>query len=198
MNKTHAFAAIALSLSVLAGCSRASAPPPPRATAIAEAPEPAADGARGAGGETKAPLAPAAGRALVVTMDLGAAVDDVDAAASRVRGEVERLGGYVSNGSAYGSGTDRSATLQLRVPSDKVRELRKTLGGVGEITSDVEKVEDVTEERADLDARLRNARVQEKRILEIMSDKTGTIAAVLEAERGCASRSSGSRRSSGR
>jgi hypothetical protein len=125
----------------------------------------------------------AVGRSLVVTEDLRVTVADVDAASSRVRAEVLRVGGFVADANASGKDEDRVARLVLRVPVDKLADVRAALGGAGEITSDNEKVEDVTDERVDLKARLRNARVQEQRIVEIMTSKAGTIAETIDAER---------------
>lgn len=126
-------------------------------------------------------LPKAQSRALIVTVDMSLRVKDVDAATNEIRSEVESAGGYVSNSSAHG-GEDASATMDLRVPSDRVSAVRATLGVVGEITSQSEKVDDVTEQRADLGARLHNARTQEARLLEIMQQKTGSIADLVQAE----------------
>jgi hypothetical protein len=125
----------------------------------------------------------AVGRALVVTMDVGITVADVDQSRGAIRAEVERAGGYIADASSSGSSTERSVRMELRIPADKVQGVRAALGRVGEIMSDVEKVQDVTEERADLEARLHNARTSEKRILEIMATKTGAISEVIEAEK---------------
>ena len=171
MNTRSGLVVVALALFALTGCSRSreAAPAP-----MANAPT--------AGGLTAgAPLA--ADRALVVTMNVGVTVDDVTAARETIRTEVERAGGYIADGSSYASGDDRSAHLELKVPSKEARGVHAALGRLGEITSDVEKVQDVTEERADLGARLANARASEKRVLEIMSTKAGTVADVLEAEK---------------
>ena len=102
-----------------------------------------------------------------------------------MRGEVERAGGYVADASSTGGtgGEPRVAHMELRVPANHVQGVRAALGRSGEITTDVEKVQDVTEERADLEARVRNARTSEKRILEIMATKTGAISEVIDAEK---------------
>ena len=177
MNKLHGLLGVALALSLVTGCARSERAPSPGAAA---APVAAAQG-----GEMKVGSPVAAGRALVVTMDVGITVADVDASRATIRGEVERAGGYVADASSSGGGSDgaRSVHMELRVPSDKVQGVRAALGHVGEITTDLEKVQDVTEERADLEARLRNARTSEKRILEIMATKTGAISEVIDAEK---------------
>jgi hypothetical protein len=122
-------------------------------------------------------------RALIVTMDLALVTKDPDAVASRVRTEVERSGGFVADANVSGSADSRSVKLDLRVPPSQAKSLRASLAGMGELVQDNEKTEDVTEQRADLEARLRNARAQEKRTLEIMAQRTGSIAEVLEVER---------------
>ena len=174
MNKRHGLVVLALALSVATGCSRAEK----------SASLPAATAAPGAqGGEMKGGAPVAAGRALVVTMNLEITVADVDQSRGAIRAEVERAGGYIADASTSGSRTERSVRMELRIPAGKVQGVRAALNRLGEISSDVEKVQDVTEERADLEARLRNARTSEKRILEIMTTKTGAIGEVIEAEK---------------
>jgi hypothetical protein len=176
MNKLLALGTIVIALSVGAGCSRGDRAPAPSAVAPGNG--------NAAGGEAIKVGAPVAvGRSLVVTMDVAITVVDVDKARSAIRAELERAGGYVADASSSGSGEGRSAHLELRIPKSEVQGVRAALGNVGEITSDVEKVQDVTEERADIEARLHNARVEELRVLDIMTLKTGTIGEVIEAEK---------------
>lgn len=178
MNKLHGLLGIALALSLVTGCSRERAPSPGVVAAPVLAPAPQ-------GGEMKVGSPLAVGRSLVVTMEVGVTVADVDASRASIRGEVERAGGYVADASASGGAGDglRVVHMELRVPASKVQGVRAALGHAGEITTDVEKVQDVTEERADLEARLHNARTSEKRILEIMATKTGAISEVIDAEK---------------
>ena len=185
MNKLHGLATLGLALAVGAGCARKSASsesaPQAGAAEVAGASTSKKDSATKDGAmKAGAPLA--LGRSLVVTIDLAITVENVDAARSRIRNEVERAGGYVADASTDGSGDGRKAHLTLRVPASSTSSVRTALDAVGIVDSDVEKVQDVTEERVDVEARLQNARVQEKRVIEIMSQKTGSIAEVLSAE----------------
>ena len=126
---------------------------------------------------------PASDRSLVVTMDVSLTVEDVDAATARIRAAVEAAGGFIAEAQTGGSEGERTARLELRVPASRARGVRSSLGELGVVNSASEKVEDVTEQRADLEARLRNARVQEKRLLEILAGKTSSIADLVEAEK---------------
>jgi hypothetical protein len=160
----------------LAGCadaSRGSSAPPSAA----------APGAHAGGGEVGVAALPATDRSLIVTMDVSVTVERVDDATARIRAAVEQAGGFVADQHAGGTEGAQTAQLELRVPAGKVRGVRTSLGDLGQVTSSNEKVEDVTEQRADVEARLHSARIQEKRILEIMSGKATSIHELVEAEK---------------
>src|SRR5262249_31146226 len=115
MNKIHAFATIALALSLAAGCSRERSAPATLASHGAEAPAASAvsGGAGGSSdnaksGDLKVGANTPVGRSLIVTMDVGITVQDVDKARAAIRDEVEHAGGYVADANASGSGAGRS------------------------------------------------------------------------------------------
>ena len=155
-------------LSLLVGCAKAE---PPGRSMDAVGATPAAP-----------PGAPNADRARIVTVNMSLRVDELDDAIEQVRRDVESAGGYVE-GSSFAAGDDGSATMDLRVPADRASATRASLRAKGHVISESETVQDVTEQRADLGARLKAARTQETRLLEIMQNKTGSIADVLEAEK---------------
>jgi small-conductance mechanosensitive channel len=178
-------ALLVTALSLAAGCGKRSAEPAAAPLAPAAAQVAPAVLSPGTPSQGQAP-APAASRALRITVETSVTVADLDASVRALRGAVERLGGYVGE-ARLASGETRRASLELRVPAARLGELRAELGRLGEIESESEKAEDVTEQRADLDARLRNARAQEKRLLDLLSDKTGSLADVVAVERELAS-----------
>lgn len=175
----HRVLALALVLLTLAGCSKKEAAASAAPAGANAAPMAAASAAAPAMGAT----VPAPGRSLVVTMDVAIAVARVDLAAARLRSAAEQAGGFVADAQMTGTDDEQSAHLELRVPASEVSRVRATFTDVGSVTSLSEKVEDVTEQRADLQARLHNARVQEKRLLEILGGKAATIGELVEAER---------------
>lgn len=129
---------------------------------------------------------PAASRAMRVTTEMSVSVDDVDGSVSALRNAVADAGGYVSDAKVSGAGNFKIASLELKVPTDKLGSFRDTVAATGRIDSESEKAEDVTEQRADLKARVKNARAQEKRLLELLSDRTGSLADVIAAEKSLA------------
>lgn len=124
------------------------------------------------------------GRQMRVTLSVSLRVDDVAASAGALRKQAAELGGFVADASLHEDrGRVRNGTLTLRVPTSKLDALRAEAGRLGKITSENEKAEDVTEQVTDLDARLRNARAREKRLLEMLEGRTGALADVLAVEK---------------
>ncbi|HTN85502.1 MAG TPA: DUF4349 domain-containing protein [Sorangium sp.] len=148
-------------------------------TAGAAAPAPVQAAALDLRSQGAPPLAP---RAMRITVETTVVVGAFDPAMQRLRTAVEEHGGYVSEARLHG-GSDRSATLEARIPSARVGAFRAVVASVGEVVADAEKAEDVTEQRADIGARLRNARAQEKRLLDLLSDRTGSLADVVAVEK---------------
>ncbi len=137
-------------------------------------------------GRPAGPVAGASARALKITTETTIATTDVRGAAAALRAAAGDFGGFVSDARVSGGDDVRSADLELRVPSDRLADFRAGFAQIGTIVSDGEKAEDVTEQRADLKARVRNAKAQEKRLLDLLSDKTGSLADVIAAEKALA------------
>ncbi|MBL8742980.1 MAG: DUF4349 domain-containing protein, partial [Myxococcales bacterium] len=129
---------------------------------------------------------PSASRAMRITSEMSVAVDDVDGAVSALRNAATDTGGYVSDAKVSGAGSFKIAALELKIPTDRLGSFRDTIAATGRIESESQKAEDVTEQRADLKARVRNAKAQEKRLLELLSDRTGSLADVIAAEKSLA------------
>ena len=170
MNVPHRLLTVALVALSLSAC-RDRSEAPSKADAATGAPA-AAKGA--------APIAPGAlNRAMRISVNLALVAKDVDASAEQVRTAVNEAGGYVSQSQLAGEQDSRSATLQAKVPADQLAAFRQSLRGFGTVAQESEKAEDVTEQQADIKA-------QEKRLLELLSDRTGNLADVLTAEKSLA------------
>jgi hypothetical protein len=148
------------------GCARASEPPR----------------------DTKPPTTPGdtlpkADRALVVTADVTLRVGKIDDVTNRIRASVDAEGGYIANASTHGEGDDAYGMMDLRVPVARASAFRAMLRTLDEVASEDERVEDVTEQHADLSARLKNARNEEARMVDLMAHKSGDISEVIAAEK---------------
>jgi hypothetical protein len=140
------------------------------------------------GGAPGVPGAPAAAdRAMRITVETSVTVPDIEAAGRVVRELTAKHGGYVGEATTSGDEDNRWASFEVHVPVAHLPAFRAGVTGLGEVSSDAEKAEDVTEQRADIKARLGNARAEEKRLLELLEKGTGTLADVVAVEKELAS-----------
>jgi hypothetical protein len=149
-------------LFALAGCSKADG---------------GAHGAGAAGGPQSS------SRATRTTIDMSITVDDVAASVDRVRAAAVGAGGWVGEATIAGDHDRHTGSVVVRVPVAGKEDVRATLRGMGDVERESESAEDLTEQRADLDARLHNAREEEKRLVALMSDHTGSLADVIAVEK---------------
>jgi Domain of unknown function (DUF4349) len=110
-------------------------------------------------------------------------VKGVDDAVTRMRQTAAQFGGFVAN-TALRTGKDeqRSAMLQLRIPSNQFDGAVAALSQLGKVESVSVNAEDVAEEYVDLGARLANARRVEARLAELLATRTGKLSDVLTVE----------------
>jgi hypothetical protein len=110
-------------------------------------------------------------------------VKTLDDAVTRMRQTAAQFGGFVAN-TALRTGKDeqRSAMLQLRVPSAQFDGAVAALSQLGKVESVSVNAEDVAEEYVDLGARLANARRVEARLAELLATRTGKLSDVLTVE----------------
>jgi hypothetical protein len=96
----------------------------------------------------------------------------------------DKYGGYVVSSTASAAeGEDvlRSGTITVRIPSQSFNQALSDAGELGEVKSRNIDSQDVTEEYVDLEARLVNARAQEKALRSLM-DKAETIDEILQVQ----------------
>jgi hypothetical protein len=117
-----------------------------------------------------------------------ATVRIVAAGFDRVRPAIDRILQTVSGftGELTASdrpGTPRSIRGTLRIPSAQLDDALMALRGLGRVIEESQRAEDVTASVVDLNVRLTNARVTERRLSEVLRNRTGGVADVLEVER---------------
>jgi hypothetical protein len=111
-------------------------------------------------------------------------VDSLQVGIARVRRLAQEAGALVAN-TVVQSGREqrRSASLELRIPSDRFDSVVNGLAPIGKVESVNISAQDVGEEFVDLTARLANARRLEARLIELLANRTGRLNDVLTVER---------------
>ncbi|MBQ6293215.1 MAG: DUF4349 domain-containing protein [Lachnospiraceae bacterium] len=112
------------------------------------------------------------GRKLVKTMSFNIETQDFDKSTADITLMVNRLGGYVENASVSGNSSrksdTRTATYVLRIPVASLAEFENGVGGIGNITSRSEKVQDITLTYTDTASRLKSLETQRDALIEMM------------------------------
>jgi hypothetical protein len=123
------------------------------------------------------------GAMLVRRATAGIEVDSLERAVAHARSVAARHGGIVANAQvASGRHEVHRAVIQLRVPSDRFDGLLGELRAMGRVEAVNVSTQDVGEEYVDMEARLVNLRRLEARIVELLANRTGKLADVLNVE----------------
>jgi hypothetical protein len=126
--------------------------------------------AQGAPGEvTAGPTEIGVGPKIVKTASISLEVKDgsFQEAFSNAESIADQYGGFITSSSTSGEEA-RSGELTIRVPSDQFEEALADLKSVGFLQSEVVEGQDVTADFVDLQARLRNAQIQERFFLGLL------------------------------
>ncbi len=123
-------------------------------------------------------------RKVIRTGRIELVVKTYDDARAKLDKLLETAGGYVDSTQVqHYQGSVSSATLVLRVPQDAFGKLVPKLKELGQIASESTNADDVTDQFVDVSARLASAKVLEKRLLELASDRASGVEALLAVER---------------
>jgi len=110
-------------------------------------------------------------------------VEKLEGAVARIRQTAGQVGGFVGNTSLLaGKEEQKTATLELRIPSAQFDAVVGALSQLGKVETVTVSAEDVSEEYVDLGARLANARRVEARLVEMLGTRTGKLSDVLTVE----------------
>jgi hypothetical protein len=111
-------------------------------------------------------------------------VEEFGAAKQRVEQVVAEAGGYLAHArSEETPDQPQRADLTLRVPVEQLSGVLDELRGLGRVKNEQISSEEVTEQVVDLEARLRNARATEQRLIAVLNERTGKVRDILEVER---------------
>ena len=124
-------------------------------------------------------------RKWVITMNLSAETEDLDAALEAVLEQVSRLEGYVESqsvsGGKAGSGRHRYANLSIRVPADQVDGFVEEVSGLTNLVSSSRNIQDITLTYSDTEGRVTALKTEEARLLELM-EQAENMSDLLEIE----------------
>lgn len=121
---------------------------------------------------------------VIRTVTLMMVVKDFDAVRPALDRMLRDVNGYMGELDASGA-RDATRTLRatLRVPAQRLDETVRALRSLGHVAQEVQSGDDVTDQVVDIETRLVNGRNTEKRLNEVLKNRTGNVSDVLEVER---------------
>jgi hypothetical protein len=124
-----------------------------------------------------------AGPMVARTVSLSLIAKDFDSSRASLDAIVARHNGYSAN-LAVNTPQDAARTLQasLRIPAPQLPAALVEIKALGRAEAENQNGEEVTQQHADLVARLKNSRETEQRLQAILTQRTGKISDVLEVE----------------
>ena len=123
-------------------------------------------------------------RKIVYTADVDLVVEDFGTAEKSLVRLIEANQGYVAKASERGApGQRRFGTWKVRLPVARYSTFVAAVVALGELVRKDEDAQDVTEEYYDLDARIKNKKVEEARLLKHLEESTGKLEQILAVER---------------
>ena len=146
--------------------------------------EEAAETDMGSGSETAALDENAVSdRKLIKNVSMAVETEDYTGLVSNIQNRVEELGGYTESFEAYNESSvgNRSASLTLRIPADRLDEFVSQVEEISNIVSRQETVEDVTLTYVDLESRRRMYEEEEDRLLSLL-EQAETLEEIIALE----------------
>ena len=136
--------------------------------------------------DTDAAMAVPENRKWIITVDMFAETEDLDALLAAVEENITSLNGYVENrniynGSNYASRRYRSANLTVRIPAEDVDSFTQEMSGISNVVRSNKNLEDVTLRYTDTENRVKALETEQARLLELM-EMAETMADLLEIE----------------
>lgn len=140
-------------------------------------------GGGGARGEVAEEQSLPEGPMIVRTASLTLVTKEFDKARPAVEEIVRQHHGYAAELTVNApGGAGRTLTATLRVPADQLDAALEELKKLGRVEQESQGGEEVTQQYIDLNARLKNARTTEERLIDVLRERTGKVKDVLAVE----------------
>ena len=120
---------------------------------------------------------------IIRTAELQLITKEFDKTRTAMEAILKKHHGYIADLKVEGAtGSGRTLTSTLRVPADQLDSTLTELKTLGRVSSESQGGQDVTSQYVDLQARLANSRNTEKRLTDILNNRTGKLKDVLDVE----------------
>jgi hypothetical protein len=134
-------------------------------------------------GAASSPTGTAMSRKIIYDAQIDLVVDSVDPVAKKLTSLVQEARGYIAEQNITGSpGTLRSIHWRLRIPVDEFDSFVNSVVSLGELERNNRTSQDVSDQYYDLEARIKNKKVEEQTLNKILQERSGKLEDVLKIE----------------
>jgi Domain of unknown function (DUF4349)/Putative zinc-finger len=132
----------------------------------------------------ESPLAPLANRKLIRNAEVQLEIVSFDDAVQKITAFANEERGYVATSSSEKQANGKlKGEIVVKVLPENLDHFLQKLRALGDLKNQTLGTEDVTKAYFDTDARQKNARVMEQRLIEMLKTKTGKVADLLQVEK---------------
>jgi hypothetical protein len=126
---------------------------------------------------------PAIARKIIYDAQVDLIVESVDPVARKIGTLVQDARGYIAEQNVTGSpGSVRSMRWRFRIPVDTFDSFVESIVALGELERNNRTSQDVTEQYYDIEARIKNKKVEEQTLNKILQERSGKLEDVLKIE----------------
>lgn len=123
-------------------------------------------------------------RKIIYTAQVDLVVENLGSAQEKLTRLVKENAGYIAETNIGGtSGERRSGSWKVRIPVENYEAFMAGATKLGELRTIQANSQDVTAEFYDVEARIANKQVEEKRLQELLKKATGKLSEILQVER---------------
>lgn len=135
------------------------------------------------GGGPASVVPPAISRKIIYDAQVDLVVDSVDPVAKKLSAIVQEARGYIAEQNVTGSpGSLRSMRWRIRVPVEQFDSFVASIVSLGELERNNRTSQDISEQYYDIEARIKNKRVEEQTLNKILQERSGKLEDVLKIE----------------
>ena len=133
--------------------------------------------------ETLPTNSPAIARKIVYDAQVDLIVESVDPITKKVGALVQEARGYIAEQNVTGSpGSQRSMRWRVRIPVEQFDSFVDSIVSLGELERNNRTSQDVTEQYYDIEARIKNKKLEEQTLNKILQERSGKLEDILKIE----------------
>lgn len=123
-------------------------------------------------------------RKIVYNADVHIIVEDLEAGEKKLKELITQHAGQIASSDLRGSaGSQRTGRWKVRIPVASFEAFKAQVEKIGNLERSSTNSSDVTEEFFDVEARLKNKKVEETRLINHLEKTTGKLSDILEVEK---------------